>query len=448
MRIKTVIDDSADYRRYTNTNEVKRKGVPPSPRLRFALCLVTVALSGTLLYVVGNRLVSQIYYTKAKSALKGNNHWIAVRYLKAAIRYQPDDFMFWRKLAEVYNTVGAQENSIQRAFIYADRARKAYLESKRLNPLEPSTAIGCAISEARLQQLFPYLYPDNANNPYNPLPYFKAAIHLRPNCFQYHLALARYLHKTGRSQELLQVAQSLARMSPGGVYGLEKEPLWSSEVQAAVKKGLQDAVDEKVVAKEAHRSLSRMLAAEQNWSEAILHFNKALSYQGKISVGDFIQLGRLYLYSNRPEESIASFINALTISPDKENSFAAITKLFDNRSHQHEFSLFYSDIEKNLILSPEMQIIAAKKFIDLKQLEKARRVLTAVNDYRPNGDAYYWLARIAEIEKDWDAMEINIQKATVLDPANEHYRRVFMQLRKRLGKDKGTKKKTSYGVRQ
>jgi hypothetical protein len=399
-----------------------------------------MALSGTLLYVVSNRFVSQIYYTKAKSALKGNNHWIAVRYLKAAIRYQPNDFMFWRKLAEVYNTVGEQEGSIRRAFMYADRARKSYLESNRLNPLDASTAIGLARSEARLQQLYPHLYPDNKNNPYNPLPYFNAAIKLKPNGIQYHLTLARYLLQTGRSHELLQEAQSLARIFPGAYDRLKIEPLWSPEVQAAVKKGLQNAIDEKIVAKEAHRLLSHMLAAEQNWSEAILHFSKTLSYQKEISVGDYIQLGRLYLYSNKPEESIVSFINALTISPYKENSFTAITKTFDNRSHQHEFSLFYSDIENNFLLSPEMQIIAAKKFIDLKQLDKARRVLTAVNDYRPNGDAYYWLARIAEIEKDWDAMEINIQKATVLEPTNEHYRNVFMQLRKRLGKDKGAKK--------
>jgi tetratricopeptide (TPR) repeat protein len=443
MRIKADINSNAAFIRSHSADDAKRKSVPPALWLRLTLCLVTMALSGVLLYFVGNRLVSQIYYTKAKSSLKGNHHWIAVRHLKTAIHYQPDDFMFWRKLAEVYNTVGEHEGSIQRAFMYADRARKAYLESNRLNPLEASTVIGLAISEARLQQLYPYLYPDNANNPYNPLPYFKDAIHLRPNCIQYTLTLARYCHQTGHSQELLQVVQSLARISPGDVSGLEKEPFWSSEVQAAVKKGLQDAVEEKIVAKEAHRSLSQMLAAEQNWSEAILHFNKALALQKEISAGDYIQLGRLYLYSDRPEESIVNFINALTISPDKENSFAAITRIFDSRSHQHEFSLFYSDIESHFLLSPEMQIIAAKKFIDLKQLDKARRVLTAVNDYRPNGDAYYWLARIAEIEKDWDAMEINIQKATVLEPANEHYRNVFLQLRKRLGKDKGSAKKTS-----
>ena len=434
------MNDTAVYTRSHSANDAKRKSVPPALWLRVALCLVTLVLSGTLIYVVTNQLVSQIYYTKAKSALKDNNYWIAVRHLKAAIRYQPNDFMFWRKLAEVYNTVGAQEGSIQRAFMNADRARKAYLESNQLNPLDASTVIGLAMSEARLQQLYPYLYPDNTKNPYNPLPYFNVAIKLKPNGIRYHFSLARYLHQTGRRQELLQEAQSLARMFPGAYDRLKREPLWSPEVQAAVKKGLQDAIDQEIAVKAAHRSLSYMLAAEQNWSEAILHFNKALSYQREISVEDYIQLGRLYLNCNMPEESIVTFINALTITPDKENNFAAITEIYDSRSHQNEFSQFYSDIENNFLLSPEMQIIAAKKFIDLKQLDKARRILTDVNDHRPNGDAYYWLARIAEIEKDWDAMEINIQKATVLEPANEHYRNVFMQLRKRLGKDKGAKK--------
>ena len=74
--------------------------------------------------------------------------------------------------------------------------------------------------------------------------------------------------------------------------------------------------------------------------------------------------------------------------------------------------------------------------------------MTAVNENRPNAGAYYWLARIAEIEKDWDAMEVNTQKATVLEPKNKHYYNMFMQLRKRMGKDKGVAKKISYDARQ
>ena len=188
------------------------------------------------------------------------------------------------------------------------------------------------------------------------------------------------------------------------------------------------------------------MADEQNWPEATHHFKEALSYQREISARDYIQLGRLYLNDDSTEDSIVSFIRALTISPDKEKSLDAITKIFSNRNHQNEFSQFYSEIEKHFFLSPEMQIIAAKKFIDLKQLDKAQRILIVVNDHRPNAGAYYWLARIAEIEKDWDAMEVNIQKATVLEPTNKHYQNVFMQLRKRMGKDKGVAKKISYSV--
>ena len=369
------------------------KGAPPSPWLRFALCLVTMVLSGTLFYLLGNRLLSQIYYTKANSAFKGNYYWIAVQHLKKAIDYQPNDIIFWRKLAEVYDKIGEKEVSIQGAFMYAERTRKAYEKANQLNPLDAAAVIGLAKAEGRLQQLYPYLYPGSPSNPYDPLPYFASAIKLKPNGIPYHFALARYLYQSGREQELLQTAQSLARMYPGVYDLLKREPLWSTEVHTAVKRGLQEAIAEKIAVKEAHRSLSYVFADEQNWSEATYHFKEALSYQREISDRDYIQLGRLYLNDDLTEESIVSFIKALTISPDKEKSLGAITNIFDNRNHQNEFSSFYSDIENRFYLSPEMQIIAAKKFIDLKQLDKARGILTAVNEKRPNGDAYYWLAR-------------------------------------------------------
>ena len=149
--------------------------------------LVVLALSGTLFALVGKRFGSQIYYTKAISAYKDNHHWIAVQNLKKAIDYQPNDIIFWRKIGEIYSTIGEKEVSIQRAFMYAERSRKAYLEANQLNSLDAAAVIGLAKSEGRMQQLYPYLYPDNPNNPYNPLPYFESAIKLKPNGIPYHL---------------------------------------------------------------------------------------------------------------------------------------------------------------------------------------------------------------------------------------------------------------------
>ncbi len=86
------------------------------------------------------------------------------------------------------------------------------------------------------------------------------------------------------------------------------------------------------------------------------------------------------------------------------------------------------------LLSPKMQITSARYLIDMKQYRRAQRILKDLNKQNPDAQAYYWLARISEIEKDFDAMELQIQKATVLDPSNMNYRQMFYGLLRRLGK--------------
>ena len=107
---------------------------PPSPWLRFALCLAVIVVSGSLFAIVGSRLMSQIYYTKAISAFKAKNNWIAAQHLKKAIEHQPKDIMFRRKLGEVYSAIGEHEVSLQRAFMYAERARGAVFGSESTQP--------------------------------------------------------------------------------------------------------------------------------------------------------------------------------------------------------------------------------------------------------------------------------------------------------------------------
>jgi tetratricopeptide (TPR) repeat protein len=81
-----------------------------------------------------------------------------------------------------------------------------------------------------------------------------------------------------------------------------------------------------------------------------------------------------------------------------------------------------------------MHITSARYLIKLKQYQRAQRLLSDLIKQSPDAEAYFWLARISEIEKDDDAMELNIQKATVLDPSNIKYRQMFYGLLKRLGK--------------
>jgi tetratricopeptide (TPR) repeat protein len=93
-----------------------------------------------------------------------------------------------------------------------------------------------------------------------------------------------------------------------------------------------------------------------------------------------------------------------------------------------------------------MDILLARTLIDLKQYNRARRILSEINLEEPTAEAYYWLARVAEKEKDWDAMELAIQKATVLDPSNERYHLIFSQVLKRRNKLERAEREASLAV--
>lgn len=84
---------------------------------------------------------------------------------------------------------------------------------------------------------------------------------------------------------------------------------------------------------------------------------------------------------------------------------------------------------------------------DLKWYQEAREILMKLNHQEPMPEAYYWLARIAELEKNWDAVELAIQKATVLDPRNSNYHLKFSQVLKRLRKLERAEKEAALAIK-
>jgi tetratricopeptide (TPR) repeat protein len=70
-----------------------------------------------------------------------------------------------------------------------------------------------------------------------------------------------------------------------------------------------------------------------------------------------------------------------------------------------------------------------------------------LNREEPSAKAYYWMARIAEIEKNWDHLELSIQKATILDPGNSHYYLIFSKVLQRLKKLNRAKKAANLAIK-
>ena len=124
------------------------------------------------------------------------------------------------------------------------------------------------------------------------------------------------------------------------------------------------------------------------------------------------------------------------MSRSRDREMARLYHLYRNQKQSERFERFYRDADRNLILPAGAEILLARTLMDLKQYTQAQRILTELVQKRPDATAYYWLARIAQAEKDWDAMELAIQKATVLEPENSGYHRLFSQALKRKKKFK------------
>ena len=411
---------------------------PQSPSvLRYALCALILLLSGFAMVQLSLRLMGQAHYHSAGDILRNGYFGLALARLEKAEREQPNDPEIHKVLGRVYFELGALKPDAEDASGLSRKSRESYREAAAINPLDAQAAYGIARAEVRLAELYRYAHPENKDTPHKPGLYFEEAIRLRPNGILYRYAYARYLHQNGRNHELTSAIRELARIYPPSYNYFRKEAFWSSPVKEACKEGLEEAVKEKISPRSARMALSSMAARDQQWPAAILRYKEALRYKAfDNKPGNYIHLGGLYLKNGQFEEARTRFFRALNMSRSRDKEMARLYHLYRSQKQSERFERFYRDADRTLILPIGAEILLARTLMDLKQYNQARRILTERVQKRPDAAAYYWLARIAQAEKDWDAMELAIQKATVLEPENSGYHRLFSQALKRKKKFK------------
>lgn len=416
-------------------------------RIRFLISIFIPILFILVFYSLFFRLISQTYYQKANNYIRDGYHDLAVNHLEKAIHHQKDNSLIWKKLGEVcHNLAGLKP--LKEAFLLTKKAKDAYLIARRLNPLDANASYGLAREEARLEQMYPYLRFNRYDNPYQAFPYFQEAIRLRPNCVLYHYALAQYLFRQKRTEAFLEEISKLVHIYPSAYSSIKKEAFWSPEVRDAVKKGLKKAIEDDIDTQNAHIAMSTILAGEKDWAGAISHYQEALARQAvDIRSGNFLHLGRLYLENMQLNIAEKWFIKALSISSTREKDLEGLFGIYKRNGYEEELYQFYDRIRKNFVLSSRIDILLARSLIDLKRYHQARQILEDLNQKDPTAEGYYLLAQIARKEKDWDSMELSIQRATVLDQGNSRYHLVFSQVLKRLKKLDRAEKEASLAIK-
>ena len=218
--------------------------------------------------------------------------------------------------------------------------------------------------------------------------------------------------------------------------------------EEAVKQGLEQAIEQDISLRNAHRAMSYIAAEDKDWEAAIRHYNQVLQYRTfENSTYDYFRLGSLYLKSEEQEKVEANFIKGLDRSRSRDKDLEWIYGQYRKENKLEGFTQFFLQVSNHFISTAAMEILHARAFIDLKEYDQAKEVLLTVNKRSPEAVAYYWLSHIAELEKEWDIMDLAIQKATVLDPENSEYHYKFSRVLNRLKKYERAEKEASLAIK-
>jgi len=295
-----------------------------------------------------------------------------------------------------------------------------YRKAIAINPHDILVVQGLAETMAALEFAFEDLFPGRENK-YNAFPFFMRVSKVEPNGFESNYSTTRYLYKKGLKKELLSQVQHTAKIYPS--YGsLKKEAFFSSETREAVKKGFEQAIKEKIKPRIAFFSLSTLAEIDNDFLKSADYYKKGLEFRRtKVSAENSLKLGRLLLKANQKKQAFLEFITALKKSPAPAKYLRTIYFSFKRQKNLNGFVDFAAFAQINKIGSEKLSLYVAQAQIEQKLFEPARQTLKNINAKKPNSRAYYLLAQLARKQKDWDAMELSIQKATVLEPGNSKY---------------------------
>ncbi|MCP4625625.1 MAG: tetratricopeptide repeat protein [bacterium] len=415
---------------YTPNHTRHRSGVK-----RYTICALILSLSALTAYTLSLRLISQIHYLRAGNFMQHGYYGLALQALQKASIYQPGDYKIQRQLGNAVYKLAERNPTSKGAYASAEKAGAHYQEAFRLNPIDAQSAYGLAWQEDRLELLYSKLHPDDNVNPHNARSYYEQAIRLRPNGIRYHYALVRYLHRNKKVDDLHFVVRRLTRIFPPAYKHLKNRDILSPALKAACRQGLQEAIKDNILPAAAHMALVDLATGEKDWASAIAHYQRALQLQPRNETDQaHVKLGRLFLKSGDVQAARDSFIKSLSLSRTREKSLKHLYRVFKKEGMLKEFISFFYEIQRRFTLPAQNDIVLVQACIDLKQYDIGRQVIEEWITNEPSAEAYYWLAQVAGKEKDWDRMERAIQKATVLEPENYNYRRIFFKLLKRKKK--------------
>ena len=303
------------------------------------ITLILLTFSSASYFLV-SRLAAQVYFLKAKKEINKQSHETAIALLHQALKCQSNKLLIYKSLGYAYYLL-ARKKSLKEAFETALKSKDAYMRAYKLAPIDAEIVWGLASAENRLEELS--LYFNKTQHSYNAMPYYQELIHLSPNLVDPLKAFINYLYWKNKINLLTETVTNLIRVYPAAYGGLKKQPYWSPEVRLAAKKGIQQAIAQKISPSHAHGAMQSILVEQKDWKGAIYHYKKFWLYRKHTHPTLYdgtryhLELGHLYMEKGEFLEAEKQFFNALLFSKSIEKTLESINNTYKKKTLSSNF---------------------------------------------------------------------------------------------------------------
>lgn len=319
-----------------------------------------------------------------------------------------------------------------------EKAREHFQKTVALNPYDIKSAKGLAETSFLLERAWHRLYPEK-ENPYNALPCYQILSELRPAGITVHYMMARYYYFKGMDEALAGSVSQITFLCPNDAVNghLQNENFYSSQLDQAVVQGVSKAIAEKKSLRKACLVMARLVEKDGDFSQALEYQQRGMAITAhRNSLWDYIRLGRFFLEARDNKAAYKTFEKALVESNNFNNSFKKIYYTFRRLKADKAFLEFAGGLGKKRKRLPGIvSLQIARTRIGLGLYEPARIGLIHMIEANPDPEAYYLMAVMAEQQEQWDDMELNIQKATLLNPDDCRYYNKFAKALYKQGKN-------------
>jgi len=394
--------------------------------LRYGVCLVVAAVAVAALTGLGSMLAAQVYYRQAEKHLAGGYFGLATHALSRAADRDPGDFRIRKRQGDVaLKLAGLKPYRPERIRLYRE-ALSFYGAARQLNPLDAESAYGQARVARRLENLQADVPGEDGGGGGTAAPFYEAAVQLRPNGVSYRYAQLRYFADQQSEGELLDGVQALCRIYPLSYHHLRQENFWSDHLEAYAERGLEEAIAANIDPRKALLALASIKERKEELGDAVELYNKALRVSvNKNRPSEYANLSRLYIKTNDEDNARNTFLKAVSLSRNRDKDLELLRYFYSKEDALDAYFRFYQVTRNRLVLSVRTDIMAARALFELKRYTQAKSILDAINQRVPQAEAYYLLAQIAQAVKQWDAMELAAQKATVYGPEDSRNHQLF-----------------------